>query len=142
MLKYLNSPLKLTGTLLILAGALIATLSIGQFLFLGLSVISLGILIHVTNGILLKSEMKYAMKKVFEIGLILFISVFCSLLLLDYLGVISLNLWWEMCSLLCYSYCVSLEEINKATTFIVAFLCGYGFGILVATANELFPFLL
>ncbi len=92
MLKYLNSPLKLTGTLLILAGALIATLSIGQFLFLGLSVISLGILIHVTNGILLKSEMKYAMKKVFEIGLILFISVFCSLLLLDYLGVISLNL--------------------------------------------------
>ncbi|MBS1750608.1 MAG: hypothetical protein JST63_11935 [Bacteroidetes bacterium] len=92
MLKYLNSPLKVTGTLLVLAGALIATISFGQFLFLGLSVISLGILIHVTNGILLKSEMKNAMKKVFEIVLILFISIFCSLLLLDYWGVISLNM--------------------------------------------------
>lgn len=92
MVKYLNSPLKATGSLLVLAGAAIATFSIGQFLFLGISVILLGILIHITAGILLKSEMKNTMKKIFEAGLILFIVFFCSLLLLDYWGVISLNM--------------------------------------------------
>jgi hypothetical protein len=90
MVKYLNSPLKVTGLLLILAGMAIATFSLSQFLFLGLSVVSLGILMHVTAGILLRSAMKNAMKKVFEIALILFIFFFCSVLLLDYWGVISL----------------------------------------------------
>ena len=83
MVKYLNSPLKVTGLLLILVGMAIATFSLSQFLFLGLSVISLGILMHVTAGILLRSAMKNAMKKVFEIALILFIFFFCSVLLLD-----------------------------------------------------------
>ena len=92
MVKYLNSPLKVTGLLLILAGMAIATFSLSQFLFLGLSVISLGILMHVTAGILLRSAMKNAMKKVFEIALILFIFFFCSVLLLDYWGVISLSM--------------------------------------------------
>lgn len=91
MVKYLNSPLKATGSLLILTGIAIATFSLGQFLFLGLSVISLGILIHVTAGILLRSEMRNVMKKIFEIALILFIFFFCSLLLLDYWGVIRLS---------------------------------------------------
>ena len=92
MVKYLNSPLKATGSLLILAGMAIATFSLSQFLFLGLSVISLGILMHVTAGILLRSAMKNAMKKVFEIALILFIFFFCSVLLLDYWGVIRLSM--------------------------------------------------
>ena len=90
MVKYLNSPLKATGSLLILAGMAIATFSLSQFLFLGLSVISLGILIHVTAGILLRSAMRNVMKKTFEIALILFIFFFCSVLLLDYWGGIRL----------------------------------------------------
>jgi len=92
MVKYLNSPLKVTGSLLILTGIAIATFSLGQFLFLGLSVISLGILIHVTAGILLRSEMRKTMKKLFETALILFIFFFCSVLLLDYWGVIRLGM--------------------------------------------------
>lgn len=52
MVKYLNSPLKITGSILMLAGFSVAALTLGQFLFLGLSVISLGILIHITAAIL------------------------------------------------------------------------------------------
>ncbi len=92
MVKYLNSPLKITGTLLMIGGAAIATFTFGQFLFLGISVISLGILIHVTAGILLRSEMRVTLKKLFEIGLVAFIFFFCAILLLDYWGLIKINL--------------------------------------------------
>ena len=92
MVKYLNSPLKATGSLLILAGMAIATFSFGQFLFLGLSVISLGILIHVTAGMLLRSEIENRVKEAFEIALVLFIFFFCWVRLLDYWGVIRLSM--------------------------------------------------
>jgi len=92
MVKYLNSPLKITGSLLMIGGASIAAFSFGQFLFLGLSIVSLGILIHITAAILFKSEMRITFKRVFEMALVAFIFFFCSVLLLDYWGVIEISL--------------------------------------------------
>ncbi|MFT3945932.1 MAG: hypothetical protein QM763_03070 [Agriterribacter sp.] len=90
MVKYLNSPLKITGSLLMLAGFSIAAFTFGQFLFLGLSVMSLGVLIHVTAVILFRSVMKPTIKQLFEILLVLFIVCFFSILVLDYLGLIKI----------------------------------------------------
>jgi len=92
MVKYLNSPLKITGSLLMIGGAGIAAFTFGQLLFLGLSVVSLGILIHVTAIILLRSEMKITFKRLFEIALVAFIFFFCAVLLLDYWGIIEIPL--------------------------------------------------
>lgn len=75
-----------------LTGFGIASITFGQFLFLGLSVFSLGILVHVTAGILFKSHMRSKEKKVFEMVLLVFIISFCSLLLLDYFDVLKIAL--------------------------------------------------
>ncbi|MFT3747510.1 MAG: hypothetical protein QM768_04310 [Agriterribacter sp.] len=90
MVKYLNSPLKITGSLLMLAGFFIAAFTFGQFLFLGLSVFSLGILIHITAAILIRSVMKNNLKRIFEMLLVLFIIFFFSILIMDYLGIIGI----------------------------------------------------
>ncbi len=92
MLKYLNSPLKATGSLLMLAGICIAIFTFEQFLFLGLSVISLGVLIQVTAGLLFKPPVKRGYKRWGEIALVFFILAFCTVLLLDYLGIIKIVL--------------------------------------------------
>ncbi|MFT3702366.1 MAG: hypothetical protein QM802_08355 [Agriterribacter sp.] len=92
MVKYVNSPLKITGTLLAIAGAAISAFSFGQFLFLGVSVIALGVIIHVTAAILFKSEMRAIFKKAFEFALVLFIFFFCAILLMDYWGIMKINL--------------------------------------------------
>lgn len=92
MLKYLNSPLKATGSVLMLAGLFIAVLTFQQFLFLGISVFSLGVLIQVTAGLLLRSSMKSAERKWWEVILVFFILSFCAVLLLDYFGVIKIVL--------------------------------------------------
>ncbi|WP_152269148.1 hypothetical protein [Agriterribacter humi] len=92
MTKYLNSPLKVTGSLLMLAGLFVAIFTFDQFLFLGLSVFSLGVLIQVTAGILFKSPMKSGEKRWGEIALVFFILAFFGILLLDYLGVIKIIL--------------------------------------------------
>lgn len=91
MVKYLNSPLKITGSILMLAGFSVAALTLGQFLFLGLSVISLGILIHITAAILFRSVMKPTFKQWLEILLVLFITVFFSIILMDYFGLIKIT---------------------------------------------------
>lgn len=92
MLKYLNSPLKATGSVLMLSGLFIAVLTFKQFLFLGISVFSLGVLIQITAGLLLRSSMKSAERKWWEIILVFFILSFCAVLLLDYFGVIKIVL--------------------------------------------------
>ena len=89
MTKYLNSPLKITGSLLILAGLFISVFIFDQFLFLGLSVFSLGVLIQVTAGVLFKSSVKQGTRWG-EIALVFFILAFFGILLLDYLGVIKI----------------------------------------------------
>ncbi|HRN56590.1 MAG TPA: hypothetical protein PLL71_09065 [Agriterribacter sp.] len=91
MLKYLNSPLKATGSLLMLAGICIAVFTFEQFLFLGLSVICLGVLIQVTAGLLFKAPAKRS-NRWGEIALVCFILAFCTVLLLDYLGIIKIVL--------------------------------------------------
>jgi hypothetical protein len=92
MTKYLNSPLKITGSLLMLAGLFFTIFTFDQFLFLGLSVFSLGVLIQVTAGILFKSPMKAGEKRWGEIALVFFILAFFGILLLDYLGIIKIIL--------------------------------------------------
>lgn len=92
MLKYLNSPLKATGSVLMLAGLFIAVFTFKQFLFLGISVFSLGVLIQITAGLLLRSSMKSAERKWWEIILVCFILAFCSVILLDYFGIIKIVL--------------------------------------------------
>ena len=92
MLKYLNSPLKATGSLILLTGIFIAVFTFEQFLFLGLSVISLGVLIQVTAGLLFKSPARRGYSKWGEIALVFFILSFCTVLLLDYLGIIKIVL--------------------------------------------------
>lgn len=91
MTKYLNSPLKVTGSLLMLAGLFIAVFIFDQFLFLGLSVFSLGVLIQVTAGFLFKSPVKQGARWG-EIALVFFILAFFGVLLLDYLGIIKIIL--------------------------------------------------
>ena len=91
MVKYLNSPLKITGSLLVAAGLSIATISMGQFLFLGMSVVSLGVLVHVTNWIICRSHMNTREKKIFEFCLLLFIISLCATFVLDYFGIIRLS---------------------------------------------------
>ncbi|PWT98826.1 MAG: hypothetical protein C5B52_11560 [Bacteroidetes bacterium] len=92
MVKYLNSPLKIAGSIIAAAGISIAAFSLGQLMFLGISVISLGILVHVTAWIIYRSQMKQKERKVFEFCLLFFILTFCATLLLDYLGIIRLDL--------------------------------------------------
>ena len=91
MTKYLNSPLKITGSLLILAGLFIAIFIFDQFLFLGLSVFSLGVLIQVTAGFIYKPSVKRGTRWG-EIVLVFFILAFFGILLLDYLGIIKIML--------------------------------------------------
>lgn len=89
-MKYLNSPLKVTGSLLMLMGVYIAIFTFEQFLFLGLSVIVLGVLLQVTSEMLFKLPGRRGYNKWGEIILSFFVLSFCGVLLLDYLGVIKI----------------------------------------------------
>ena len=73
-----------------LAGVSVAALTLGQFLFLGLSVMFLGILIHVTAAMILQSVLKPTLKQLFEILLVLFVVSFFSLILMDYWGILKI----------------------------------------------------
>lgn len=75
-----------------LAGIFIAIFTLAEFLFLGISVFLLGILMQVTAGLLLKSTLRLSYKKAFEVALVLFIVCFCGLLLLDYLELFKITL--------------------------------------------------
>lgn len=91
MVKYINSPLKITGSLLLLVGFGVVMITVGQFLFLGVSIMSLGILIHITAAILLRSVMRYEIKRIFEFALVLFIVLFFSFIVMDYFGIINIT---------------------------------------------------
>lgn len=92
MVKYFNSPLKITGTAIVLCGAMIPVFTLGQFLFLGISVLSLGVLVHVTDRILTRSRMGLREKRIFQAALLLFVLFFCGVLLLDFFDVIRITL--------------------------------------------------
>lgn len=73
-----------------LAGFSIAVFTLGQLLFMGLSVIFFGVLIHITAAMLLRSVMKPTIKQFFEVLLVLFIAFFFSFIIMDYLGIIKI----------------------------------------------------
>lgn len=89
MVKFINSPLKITGSLVLLVGLIIAAFTFDQFLFLGISVFLLGVLIHVTAEMVFKSMSTNA-RKWWEIALVFFILCFCSILVMDYFEVIKI----------------------------------------------------
>lgn len=90
MVKYLNSPLKLMGSLLVVSGAGIAISTFGQLMFLGVSVVAFGLLIQVTAGILFKDSANRKTVKRVEALLAFFVFSFCSLLILDFYGLIKI----------------------------------------------------
>lgn len=92
MIRYLNSPLKVTGVLLMLSGVGIVVLTFAELLFLGISVFLFGILIQITADLLLRSTLRHSYKRTFELALLFFIVSFCGILLLDYMGIIKIAL--------------------------------------------------
>ncbi|MBX3255968.1 MAG: hypothetical protein KF862_17670 [Chitinophagaceae bacterium] len=92
MVHFINSPLKLSGALLMFSGIGIAVFTLADFLFLGISVFLLGLLMQVTANLLLKSTLRQTYKKVVECTLVLFILGFCGILMLDFFGLIKIIL--------------------------------------------------
>lgn len=92
MAHLFNSPLKLSGMLLMLSGVGIAIFTFAEFLFLGVSVFLLGLLMQVTAKLLLKSTLQRTYKKGLEFTLVFFIICFCGMLVLDFLGFIKITL--------------------------------------------------
>ncbi|MBW7889608.1 MAG: hypothetical protein H3C48_00965 [Chitinophagaceae bacterium] len=90
MVKYLNSPLKFIGCLLIVSGSGIAIAAFGQLMFLGISVVAFGLLIQLTAGIFFKDSANRRALKWIEAVLAFFVLSFCSLLILDFYGVIKI----------------------------------------------------
>lgn len=78
---------------MLLGGLIIIFYTAGQFLFLGVSVILLSILIHITAGILMKSSMSGVYKRIVETALLFFLLLFFGTILLDFMGFIQITLW-------------------------------------------------
>lgn len=92
MLRYFNSYLKATAACLLFSGLFIISYTAGQFSFLGISVIILGILLYITRNMLAKSTMQTRFKNLVEFILAGFICLFFGLLLMDYSGIITIEL--------------------------------------------------
>lgn len=75
-----------------LTGACIALFTFEQFLFLGLSVLALGLLLQVTAEMFFKTPDKRRNHKWGEFILTFFVLAFCGILLLDYFGIIKIIL--------------------------------------------------
>lgn len=78
---------------MLMAGFIIIFYTAGQFLFLGISVILLAVLIHITAGILMKSSMNGLYKRVVEMTLLFFLVLFFGTIALDFMGLIQITLW-------------------------------------------------
>jgi uncharacterized membrane protein SirB2 len=88
MVKYFNTPLKVTGTILTLAGIAFTIVSFQQSIFLGVSIILLGFVVLITEMVITRTRMKSKKRIAFEFMLIMVILCFAILLALDYYGVI------------------------------------------------------
>ncbi len=88
MVKFFNTPLKVTGAILTLAGIAFTVISFQHSLFLGISVILLGLVVIITEMVITRAQMKNRQRITFEFILILIILCFAVLLALDYYGVI------------------------------------------------------
>ncbi len=92
MLRYFNSCLKATAACLLLSGCFIISYTAGQFSFLGVSVMLLGILLYITRDMLVRSTLHARYKNLVEFVLAGLICLFFGLLLLDYSGIITIEL--------------------------------------------------
>jgi hypothetical protein len=91
MIRYLNSPLKIFGIVLIVAGALFVIFLPAQIFLLGLSLLTMGIMIHFTEWLMEILSVKNTQKKIYEYLLLMMVVCFLLAIALDYLGVIRMQ---------------------------------------------------
>jgi drug/metabolite transporter (DMT)-like permease len=91
MIRYLNSPLKVAGILLFLGGVLLLTLSNSFYSLMGISIVMMGLIVLVTEWMIQKSLAKNKQRFAFEVFLICIIGLFAIFIMLDFLGIISLQ---------------------------------------------------
>jgi drug/metabolite transporter (DMT)-like permease len=91
MIRYLNSPLKVAGILLFLGGVLLLTLNNSFYSLMGISILMMGLIVLVTEWMIQKSLVKNKRRFAFEVFLICIIGLFAIFILLDFLGIISLQ---------------------------------------------------
>ncbi len=92
MLRYFNSSLKATAACLLLSGCFIIFYTAGEFYFLGISIMLLGVLLYITHTMLIRSALHNRYKKLMELLLAGVTGLFFGVLLLDYMGIITIEL--------------------------------------------------
>jgi hypothetical protein len=91
MIRYLNSPLKIFGTVLIVTGALFVIFLPAQIFLLGLSLLTMGAMIHFTEWLMEMLSVKNTQRKIYEYLLLTMVVCFLLAIALDYLGVIRMQ---------------------------------------------------
>ncbi len=91
MIRYLNSPLKVAGILLSLGGLLLLTQNNGFYGLMGISILMMGLIVLVTEWMIQRSPASNKQRFAFEVFLISIIGVFAIFIILDFLGIISLQ---------------------------------------------------
>jgi len=91
MIRYLNSPLKIFGAVLIVAGAFFVIFLPAQIFLLGLSLLTMGVMIHFTEWLMEILSVKNAQKKIYEYLLLAMVVFFLLAIALDYFGVIRMQ---------------------------------------------------
>ena len=91
MIRYLNSPLKVAGILLSLCGILLLALNNSFYSLMGVSILMMGLIVLATDWLIQKSLAKNKQRFAFEVFLISIIGLFAIFIILDFLGIISLQ---------------------------------------------------
>jgi len=91
MIRYLNSPLKIFGTVLIVAGAFFVIFLPAQIFLLGLSLLTMGVMIHFTEWLMEILSVTNTQKRIYEYLLLAMVVCFLLAIALDYLGVIRMQ---------------------------------------------------
>jgi len=91
MIRYLNSPLKVAGILLSLGGILLLTLNTSFYSLMGVSILMMGLIVLATEWMIQKSLAKNKQRFAFEVFLISIICLFAIFIILDFMGIISLQ---------------------------------------------------
>ncbi len=91
MIRYLNSPLKVAGILFTVSGILLLTLTNSFYNLMGVSISFLGLIVLATEWMLQKTFTKQRRSLGFELFLTFIICIVAILMLLDYMGIISMQ---------------------------------------------------
>jgi hypothetical protein len=89
MTKYLDSPLKITGILLTLAGIFLSLFTTHPSLPEGFSLATMGIIMLITAWMITRSRLSIKDRGFIEICLVLLVILFSVLMALDYYGIIA-----------------------------------------------------